>query len=238
MMPEIPRHLKITIGILLGAVIGGAIYFRFLERRMYAPVVTEQKAAQHLAQQSLTSPADVSSPVRLYLAEWHVAENEQAEAATEPREGNRAVPARPIVREATLPLASEPSLRAKQLLQAWLAANQESPHSLIPADARLREVFLLPDGTAYVDFSTEFSTHAISGVASEMLVVSALVDTLAGNLTSIQKVKILINGQEAETLAGHVDLDRFYTADPDVVPAKPEEAAPAASDATAQQPPR
>lgn len=207
MMPEIPRHLKITIGIMLGAVIGGAIYFRFLAERIYAPPVTDEKVAQHLAQQSLASPGDVPTRVMLYLA-------------------SEAPPALLVARETEIPLSTQPVLRAKQVLQALLSASHKSPPSIIPEDARVREVFLAPDGTAYVDFSPEFSTHAISGIESESLAVFAVVNTLTANVSEIQQVKILINGQETETLAGHVDLDRFYVADLSLVGPAPEGSAP------------
>ena len=38
--------------------------------------------------------------------------------------------------------------------------------------------------------------------------------SLAVNLPSIQQVRILLEGREAETLAGHADLSRAYTPDP------------------------
>jgi hypothetical protein len=37
-----------------------------------------------------------------------------------------------------------------------------------------------------------------------------LIETLNANVPGIAKVKFLINGQERETLAGHVDLTSFY----------------------------
>jgi hypothetical protein len=36
------------------------------------------------------------------------------------------------------------------------------------------------------------------------------VETLAQNLPGIQRVKILVNGKERDTLAGHADLSIFY----------------------------
>ena len=220
MMPEIPRHLKITIGIMLGAVIGGAIYFRFLAQRIYAPPVSEEKVAQHLAQQSLASPGDVPTRVTLYLA-------------------SESVPGVLIAQQTQIPLAAEPALRAKQVLQALFTASpnrasHKSQPSVIPEDAHVREVFLGPGGTAYVDFSSEFATHAVSGIESESLAVFAVVNTLTANVSAIQQVKILINGQEMETLAGHVDLDRFYVADMSLVAPAPEGSAPIPQGGTAQ----
>lgn len=229
MMPEIPRHLKITIGIMLGAVIAGAVYFRFLAKRIYAPPAAEQAATEPLAPPSLAAPSDVPTRVTLYLAEMAPA----AEGETTMPGAARTPPGeeafgRLVPRSVQVPLASVPSLRAKQLLQAWLAASQERPGSLIPKDAHVREVFVASDGAAYADFSTEMSLHAISGIASESLIVYSIVNTLAANVSEIRQVKILINGQEAETLAGHIDLDRFYTLAVEWVPSEPGAPAPPA----------
>ena len=47
---------------------------------------------------------------------------------------------------------------------------------------------------------------------AEELTVASLVLTLNANDSKITRVKILVNGQERETLAGHADLKRFYEA--------------------------
>jgi len=39
----------------------------------------------------------------------------------------------------------------------------------------------------------------------------SLIDTLATNLPQVQQVKILINGKERETLAGHADIRSIYS---------------------------
>jgi hypothetical protein len=47
-------------------------------------------------------------------------------------------------------------------------------------------------------------------VWEEALTVDSMVATLAANVPGITKVKILIEGQERETLAGHADLMSVY----------------------------
>ncbi len=41
---------------------------------------------------------------------------------------------------------------------------------------------------------------------SEQLAVQSITQTLGANVAGIRQLKILIHGQEAETLAGHLDL--------------------------------
>ena len=57
-----------------------------------------------------------------------------------------------------------------------------------------------------------FRRCASFGVLAEELTVASIVATLNANDSKIQRVKILVNGQERETLAGHADLQRFYRA--------------------------
>jgi hypothetical protein len=47
-------------------------------------------------------------------------------------------------------------------------------------------------------------------VLPEELTVVSLVHTLSSNIPGITKVKILADGKERETLAGHADLTGFY----------------------------
>ena len=76
----------------------------------------------------------------------------------------------------------------------------------IPPSAILRELFLTRQGIAYVDFSRQFISDHWGGTTGEMLTIYSIVDTLTINFPSIQKVQILVEGKEIDTLAGHLDL--------------------------------
>lgn len=111
-----------------------------------------------------------------------------------------------------LPL--EQSERTRAVLRALLGKylEESSPHR-IGAGSDVREVYLLDDSTAVVDTNAAFADAHPSGVLAEELTVASLVTTLNANDSKIVRVKILVNGQERETLAGHADLQRFYNAD-------------------------
>ena len=78
----------------------------------------------------------------------------------------------------------------------------------------LLQFYLLPDGTAIADFSETLETEALSGILNEGMAVDSIVRTLGANLSTINRLKILIRGQEAETLAGHLDLSEFFSVSP------------------------
>ena len=108
-------------------------------------------------------------------------------------------------------LPEERSERARAVLRALFSAylQSPSPHP-IGAGADVRDVYLLDDDTAVVDTNSVFADKHPSGVLAEELTVASIVATLNANDSKIARVKILVNGQERETLAGHADLRRFY----------------------------
>ena len=110
-------------------------------------------------------------------------------------------------------LPEERSERARAILRALFGAYLQtpSPHP-IGAGADVRDVYLVGDDTAVVDTNSAFADKHPSGVLAEELTVASIVATLNANESKIQRVKILVNGQERETLAGHADLQRFYLA--------------------------
>ena len=112
-----------------------------------------------------------------------------------------------------VPLPAERSEHDRAVLRALLAQylNPGSPHPIGP-ESDVRDVYLLNDGTAVVDMNSAFADAHPSGVLAEELTVASLVVTLNAADSKVNRVKILVNGQERETLAGHADLRRFYEA--------------------------
>lgn len=115
--------------------------------------------------------------------------------------------------QVNVPMPVERSERARAVLRTLLAQylKTNSTHP-IGKDSDVRQVFLMDDGSAIVDTSAAFADSHPAGVLAEELTVASIVVTLYENDSKITRVKILVNGQERETLAGHADLKRFYEA--------------------------
>jgi germination protein M len=77
----------------------------------------------------------------------------------------------------------------------------------IPADTRLLNAFNMAD-VLVLDFSQELQANHSGGSAGELTTVYSIVNTMTQNLRGIKKVQILIEGQEVDSLAGHLDLTR------------------------------
>jgi hypothetical protein len=180
---------------LLVACVGGALYFPALRRQVNkARDITEKTAEQ--ARRELLPPAPVTGgdpkvQARMY---WG-SKSESGEL-------------QPVTVE--LPLSKDPVLRAKQILNTLLAGPVDPEARTLPPDAALLAFYLLPDGTAIADFSESMANSIPSGIESEQLAVDSITRTLAANVPQAQQLKILIHGQEVDTLAGHLDLTQPF----------------------------
>jgi hypothetical protein len=110
-------------------------------------------------------------------------------------------------------LPPERSQRAQTVLRALFTKYSQNPSShSIGAGADVREVFIMGEDTAIVDTTAAFADAHPSGVLVEELTIASIVDTLNANDPQLNRVKILVDGKERDTLAGHADLRRFYRA--------------------------
>lgn len=122
-----------------------------------------------------------------------------------------------------LRLSVDPVLRSKQVLNTLLAGPVDAELRTLPPDAVLLAFYLLPDGTAVADFSEALATATPSGIESEEMAVDSITKTLEANVPQVRWLKILVHGQEVDTLAGHLDLTRTFSVNAKAtpVPARP-----------------
>jgi germination protein M len=80
----------------------------------------------------------------------------------------------------------------------------------IPRGVSLRELFITSQGVAYLDLSRELVSNHTGGSSGEELTVFSLSQTLIANFPAVKTVKILVEGREIQTLAGHMDLTVPY----------------------------
>ena len=135
-----------------------------------------------------------------------------------------------------LALPEEPSIRARALLDHMLAEYSlpGSTHPLQSGPA-VDDVFLVPlpitnpsspgantmsgiassgygGQLAVVNLRGSFADNHPSGAEVENLTIESILGTLHANLPQISEVRFLVDGQPRDTLAGHADLLRTYTA--------------------------
>jgi sporulation and spore germination protein len=194
-----PRNFRITLAILGVAVLIGLISLRSLHRRIQrlsvAPT-SEEQARRELLAASTSAPTDARIQAKIF---WAAGQDRIA----------------PV--QVAMPLSAEPVKRAKQVLNELITDAPSIEQRTLPADAVLLGFYVLPDGTAIADFSDVLASETPSGILSEQMAVDSIRRTLENNVTGLSRLKILIHGQEVETLAGHIDLTGFFDLNPSAV---------------------
>jgi hypothetical protein len=182
----IPRHLVIGVAVLLIAALGLSVY----AWRMQRSVGSRTAAAPDT--RPLTPPvAGPTERVTLF-----VADDDDGTLRAE---------------SAQIPLPSGRQQRAEELLRALLSIylDKSSPHPLGPG-SDVRSVYLVDPGVAVIDLNAALADTHRSGILVEELTVTSFIHTISANTPGILRVKILVDGQERPTLAGHADLSSFY----------------------------
>lgn len=205
------------IGLLAVAVVAGAVYIPVLRQRIRRSARLQSQSLEQ-ARRELSRPAEGAA-------------NETKEKTTlfwlSPEDDGTLTSV-----TVEMPLSHDPVVRSKQVLDILLAGPVDADLRTLPPDAALLEFYLLPNGTGVADFSESLATSLPSGIISEKLAVDSILRTLEANVPQVQQLKILINGQERETLAGHLDLTGTFAVR-SAVPSAPPVAVPAPATAPA-----
>ncbi len=182
----IPRHLVISVIVLVAAALGLSVYAWHVRKSVVA-VPTSAADTRPLAP-PVTGPTE-----RVVL---FVAHDEDGTLRPE---------------SAQIPMPSGRQQRAEELLRALISIylDKSSPHVIAPG-AEIRSVFLVDPGAAVIDLNAAFADKHRSGVLVEELTVASLIRTVSANTQGLLKVKILVDGKERDTLAGHADLSSYY----------------------------
>lgn len=182
----IPRHFFIALSILLAAVLGMSLYAWHMRGRAAATPVPSLDSGPVVA-----PVAGNTERVTLFVAydDIEVLRSQSAQ----------------------IPMPSVRQQRAEEVLRALIALylDKSSPHPL-PAGSDIRSVYLVDPGLAVIDVNAAFADGHRSGVLAEELTVTSLIQTLSENIPGILKVKILVEGKQRDTLAGHADLSNFF----------------------------
>jgi hypothetical protein len=194
----VSRNLKITLGILVGAVLLGLLSLHGLHQsvqRLAAGPASEEQARLAVVAPPISTPTDVNTTAHIF---W------RSTSAVDRLD--------PV--DISIPLSADTAVRAKQLLHALIVSAPTEDQKTLPEDITVLGFYVLPDGTGIADFSDGLSSETPSGILSESLAVTSITRTLESNVSALRRLKILIHGQEVDTLAGHVDLTGFFDMHP------------------------
>ncbi len=185
-----PRHIRLGMMVLALLLVGGAVYFMSLQRQVQrlADLPPEARAPALMEEPAFEATAPRKKVV-LFFASAEVDGQLEAE-------------------EREIYASEEVTLEAKQILVALIKGSLSGHMPALPPETRLREVYRAEAGLLVVDVTGEASVRHPGGITGEVSSVYSVVNSLTYNLPEASEVQILIDGAEADTLAGHIDLRR------------------------------
>ncbi|MCI0418053.1 MAG: GerMN domain-containing protein [Acidobacteria bacterium] len=193
-----PRHILFGLVFLTLISLLGASYYYNLQKRIQELMRPAPERAPYLAVPPAVSASAPLRKVRLFfpsIRQDNLLESEEREIRSSE-------------------LSSE---EAKQIVAELIAGPKAGPKegrlAALPSETRLRELFVTTKGLAVVDLTREASLHHPGGLTLELASIYSVVNSLTQNVSGIESVQILIEGAEAETLAGHIDLSHPFAED-------------------------
>lgn len=189
------RRAKILVIVVVGVLAAALLYLRVLANRIFFEDAQrlEQAARAQLSAAALESESGGKQLVTLYFPS--------------PNQGKLVAEGR------SMPIVASDNDRIRQIVLALIAGPTQEAGRALPPSADVRAVFLTSEGTAYLDLSSSALTGFLPGIESETLAVYSIVNSVAANVPAVKKVKILVQGQEVETLDGHADLTGEFAPD-------------------------
>ena len=101
-------------------------------------------------------------------------------------------------------ITQTPSLARQVVIELIKGPENPNLYPTIPKEAQVNEVYIADD-IVYIDLSEEIFKNHPGGSSGELMTVYSIVNTLT-EITPIRGVQILVEGNEKESLVGHIDI--------------------------------
>jgi Sporulation and spore germination len=184
------RLLLVIIGVILIVTAGGFFYWTY----QLSPDAVQKQADQNMKPQIQPALRNEPLPITLYY----------------PRDG--------MLVSSPVPVKRQPDVlaQAREALAA-VFLDQRAAQAPVLKDVKLRAFYIDSQGTAFIDLTLGQAQPVKASAWDEQLAIYSMVNTLTLNFDEIRQVAFLVDGREAQTLAGHMDLTRKYGKRPDLI---------------------
>ena len=104
----------------------------------------------------------------------------------------------PVVKSGSLPRKDRMLVIAEDTIRKLVAEY----------DAKLLDLYLDRNGMIYMDFSDELKKNYHMDISQELSFLASLFNGIRSSIPGLTAMKILIEGKEAESLGGHIDISK------------------------------
>mgnify|MGYP001188071378 FL=1 len=188
------RSIPIGLGLIILVLVG--TYYLYIQERQHQKDMRELARHQFYVESDvLSSQGEANLHVTLYFPQLDWTGSSPLALVEE---------SRPIFQ------TKDTVLVMHQIINELMKGPIEGEASIFSEQAALRQIYLLEDGTAIVDFSQEATQLLVGGVLVEFATLYSIVRSLIENVEEIKRVKFLVEGRESATFAGHISIQQPF----------------------------
>ena len=120
-------------------------------------------------------------------------------------------------------IENDSAQQAKEIAKALCDGSKAGLINTFPAGVGIKDVKVNDEGTAFINFSKNLPKNHPGGSTAEMATIYSLTNSVTENVSSIKKVKILVDGKELPSIKGHISTKKAFTPNPELfVPSQQE----------------
>jgi hypothetical protein len=108
-------------------------------------------------------------------------------------------------------IENDSAQQAREITKALLDGSKAGLINTFPAGVGIRDVKVNDEGTAFINFNKNLIKLHPGGSTAEMATIYSLTNSVTENVSSIKKVKILIEGKELPSIKGHISTKKAFT---------------------------
>jgi ABC-type uncharacterized transport system permease subunit len=113
--------------------------------------------------------------------------------------------------------------QVREITKALLDGSKTKLINTFPAGVGIKDVKVNDEGMAFISFTKNLIKLHPGGSTAEMATIYSLTNSITENVSSIKKVKILVDGKELPSIKGHISTKKAFVPNPDLfVPSKEE----------------
>ncbi|MFZ0426906.1 MAG: GerMN domain-containing protein [Acidobacteriota bacterium] len=195
-----------AVAVLLVAVAGYMAYSLFLSERLRHRDAVQVASTQLVPETPVVDKEGAAEvPIKLFL--YRPGEPAGSEQMLDEQ-------------DRTVYRVDSPILMARQILQELFKApgtpavaddpEGEAARPSVFTLVRLRQIYLLEDGTAVIDLGFAEGQPLPRGIVTEMALIESITRSLRANIPEVKQVRFLVEGRQRDTLMGHISLARAF----------------------------
>ncbi|MEN6623141.1 MAG: GerMN domain-containing protein [Smithella sp.] len=120
-------------------------------------------------------------------------------------------------------IENDSTSQVREITKALVDGSKTKLVNTFPAGTSVKDVRVDDEGTAFINFNKNLIKLHPGGSTAEMATIYSLTNSVTENVSSVKKVKILVDGKDLPSIKGHISTKNAFVPNPDLFAPSKEE---------------